>query len=293
MTPSGSETVDPKPLTTTGIPASVVGAGLRTVAEGLRHPEAVCWSPREQMLYAGGEGGELYRFGLEDSAIETVATVEGGSMLGLALDGNDRIYVCDVGNGCIQRIDRNGTAQQYGASIAYPNFPAFDGEGRLWVSDSGDWGGANGGVVRIDPGGRTTRAIDGLHFANGLAIRGDWLYIVESTWPRVMRVPLAGGEPETVVEFDRAVPDGLAFDAHGGLWIGCWQPNRVYRLTPEGDLTVVVDDWSGVYAPTPTNVAFAGRDLDVLALASLGTLAVSAFDPGVPGALLHRPAGLA
>lgn len=293
MTPSGSETVDPKPLTTTGVPASVVGAGLRTVAEGLRHPEAVCWSPSEELLYAGGEGGELYRFGLADSAVDTVCTVPGGSMLGLALDGDGRIYACDVGNGCIQRVDQGGSAQQYGAPIAYPNFPAFDGAGRLWVSDSGDWGATNGGVVRIDPGGGTTRVIDGLHFANGLAIRGDWLYIVESTWPRVVRIPLAGGELETVVEFDRAVPDGLAFDAHGGLWIGCWQPNRVYRLTPAGDLTVVVDDWSGVYAPTPTNVAFAGRDLDVLALASLGTLVVSAFDPDVAGAPLHRPTGLA
>lgn len=292
MTPSTPE-AGPKPLTTTGVPTSVVGAGLRMIVDGLRHPEAVCWSPREQMLYAGGEGGELYRFALGGSALETVCTIAGGSMLGLALDGDGRVYACDVGNGCIQRIDPEGGVQRYGAPIGYPNFLAFDAAGRLWVTDSGDWGGTNGAVVRIDPDGTTERVIEGLHFANGLAIRGDWLYIVESTWPRVVRVPLSGGEPEPVVVFDRAVPDGLAFDADGGLWIGCWQPNRVYRLAPNGELNIAVDDWSGVYAPTPTNLAFAGPDLDVVALASLGTHAVTAFDPGVRGAPLHRPTGLA
>ena len=273
----------------TGVPDSVVGPGLRTLVEGVQHAEGVCWSPTEEVLYAGGEGGQLYRFGLEAGSFDTVCTVQGGSMLGLALDGVGAVYLCDVGNGCIQRVDPDGTVEQYGASIGYPNYPVFDAAGRLWVSDSGDWGEATGGIVRIDPDGTTERVLDGLHFANGIALQGDWLYIVESTPPRILRFPLAGGEPEVVIEFDRAVPDGIAFDAEGGLWIGCWQPNRVYRLAPDGTLTVAVDDWSGVYAPTPTNLAFAGPDLDVLVLASLGTLTVNAFDPGVRGAPLHLP----
>ena len=278
--------------TSTEIPESVVGPGLRNVVEGLQHPEGVCWSPAEQVLYAGGEGGQLYRFGLEGGAFETVCTVPGGSMLGLALDGAGAAYVCDIGNGCMQRIEPNGGIRRYGAAIGYPNYPVFDGDGRLWVSDSGDWGRDTGGIVRIDPDGTTERVLDGLHFANGLALQNDWLYVVESTWPRIVRVPLSGGEPEPVVVLDGAVPDGIAFDADGGLWIGCWQPNRVYRLAPDGTLDTVVDDWSGVYAPTPTNVAFAGPELDVLVLASLGTLTVNACDPGFRGAPLHLPVGL-
>ncbi len=292
MIPATADTLQTAAQTTTGVPGSVVGVGLRTVVEGLQHAEGVCWSPAEQVLYAGGEGGELYRFGLEGGTVETVCTVPGGSMLGLALDGAGAVYVCDVGNGCVQQITPNGRIRQYGAAIGYPNFPVFDGDGRLWVSDSGDWGQANGGIVRIDPDGTTERVLGGLHFANGLALHGDWLYIVESTWPRVIRVPLSGGAPETVLVLDKVVPDGLAFDAEGGLWIGCWQPNRVYRLAPDGTLDVVVDDWSGVYAPTPTNLAFAGPELDVLVLASLGTRVVTACEPGVRGAPLHLPAGL-
>jgi gluconolactonase len=37
----------------TGVPASVIGTGLRTVVDGLDHAEGICWSPAEQMLYAG------------------------------------------------------------------------------------------------------------------------------------------------------------------------------------------------------------------------------------------------
>ena len=255
-----------EPQTTTGIPSSVVGAGLRTVVDGLQHAEGVCWSPTKQVLLAGGEGGQLYRFALEGETVETVCTVAGGSMLGLALDGTGAAYVCDVGNGCIQRITPDGSVRQHGSAIGYPNYPAFDADGRLWVSDSGDWGKSNGGIVRIDPDGTTERVLDGMHFANGLALRGDWLYVIESTWPRIVRVPLSGGTPESLVVFAQVVPEGLAFDANGGQWIGCWQPNRVYRLDPDGRLDIVVDDWSGVYAPSPTNLAFAGPDLDVLVL---------------------------
>lgn len=278
--------------TTTGIPASVAGTELRAVVRGLQHAEGICWSPSEQMLYAGGEGGQVYRFPLGGGTFETVCTVPGGSMLGVALDGEGAVYVCDVGNGCVQKVAPDGSARQYGGAIGYPNFPVFDVHGRLWVSDSGEWGRATGEIVRIDRDGTTERVLGGLHFANGLALHGDWLYVVESTWPRIVRVPLDGGAPEPVLVLDRVVPDGLAFDVEGGLWIGCWQPNRVYRLDPDGTLDVVVDDWAGVYAPTPTNLAFAGPALDVLALASLGTLAVNACNPGFRGAPLHLPLGL-
>jgi hypothetical protein len=40
---------------------------------------------------------------------------------------------------------------------------------------------------------------------------------------------------------------------------------------------------------TPTNLAFAGENLDMLVLASLCGWAVKAIDPGVRGAPLERP----
>lgn len=267
----------------------MVTAGLRTVVDGLDHPEGVCWAPDEGLVYAGGEAGQVYRFAVDGARAEVVATIAGGFLLGLALDGAGQVYVCDAGNGCVQRVSPDGRVERYGQPMGLPNYPVFDGQGRLWVSDSGGWEDGDGAIVRIDPDGACERVTDGLAFANGLAIDGDWLYAVESASSRVIRLPLAGGPAEPVIELERVVPDGLAFDAEGGLWIGCWQPNRVYRLAADGTLDTVIDDWTGEYVLTPTNLAFAGADLDVLVLASLGGQAVKAIAPGVRGAPLAYP----
>jgi sugar lactone lactonase YvrE len=264
--------------------------GLRTLAGGLDHPEGVCWSPDEDLVYAGGEAGQLYRFGLAGGEAQLRATVPGGFLLGLALDANGNVYACDPGSGHVQRISPGGSVRPHGDRVGYPNFPVFDRDGNLWVSDSGAWDEVAGGLWRIAPDGATERVAGPFRFANGLAIHGDHVYLVESQMPGVVRIPLAGGAAEPVVELPRTVPDGIAFDAEDGLWIGCYQPNRIYRLDAGGDLETVVDDWTGEYVTTPTNLAFAGLDLDVLVLASLCGWAVRAIDPGVRGAPLERPA---
>jgi gluconolactonase len=266
-----------------------VGRGLRTVANGLDHPEGVCWSPAEGAIYAGGEAGQLYRFALDGGEAETVTTVPGGFLLGMALDAAGNVYACDPNSGHVQRIAPGGRIDPYGERIGYPNYPVFDREGNLWVTDSGAWDEVSGGLVRIAPDGTTERIAGPFRFANGLAISGEYLYMVESQMPGVVRIPLVGGPAEAVVTLPRTVPDGLAFDAEGGLWIGCYQPNRIYRLDAGGELAVVVDDWTGEYVMTPTNLAFAGAELGELVLASLCGWAVRAIDPGVKGASLEYP----
>jgi sugar lactone lactonase YvrE len=266
-----------------------VGRGLRTLANGLDHPEGVCWSPAPGAVYAGGEAGQLYRFDLGGGPVETVATAPGGFLLGMALDAAGNVYACDPNAGHVLRIAPDGGIEPYGDRVGYPNYPVFDRDGNLWVTDSGTWDEVSGGLVRIAPGGATERVAGPFRFANGLAIGGDHLYMVESQMPGVMRMPLAGGDFEPVVTLPRTVPDGLAFDAEGGLWIGCYQPNHIYRLAPDGGLELVVDDWTGEYVMSPTNLAFAGERLVVLVLASLCGWAVKAIDPGVRGAALERP----
>src|SRR5207245_6419378 len=143
----------------------------RTVVEGLDHPEGVCWSPQDRCVYAGGEAGQLYRFPLDGGGPELVATVAGGFLLGLALDRDGNVYACDSGNHCVQRISPDGVVQPYGGRIRLPNYPAFDADGCLWVSDSGAWEEATGGLVRILPGGRTEQVeVRPFRFSNGLAV---------------------------------------------------------------------------------------------------------------------------
>jgi sugar lactone lactonase YvrE len=264
---------------------------LRTLAEGLDHPEGVCWSPATGSIYAGGEAGQIYRVQME-GGFEQVAEVEGGFMLGLAVDADDVIYACDGNGQHVMRIDLrdDGEAQPYGDAMIYPNYPAFDADGNLWVSDSGDWQAANGALCKISRSGeQTERVLEGLDFANGVAVSDEHVYVIETNRPGVVRVPIGGGDVEDVVELPRTVPDGLAFDCEGGLWISLYEPHRVLRMGPDGAVETTLDDWTGLEITSPTNVAFAGDDLSVLVLASLSGWAVKAIDAGVRGRTLQYP----
>jgi sugar lactone lactonase YvrE len=129
------------------------------LVDGLNHPEGVAWSPFEDCVYAGGEGGELYRVTLEGEVEEVGVT--GGSMLGLAVDGSGRVYACDEGRGEIARYDPTTRAiETYargvgGEDLDTPNVAAFDASGNLYVTCSGEDDRPE--IVRIRPGGTTER----------------------------------------------------------------------------------------------------------------------------------------
>ena len=74
----------------------------------LNHPEGVAWNPVDGLVYAGGEGGEIYAVTLDGDVTQVGST--GGSMLGIAVDGRGRVYACDDGKGEIARWDRQSGA---------------------------------------------------------------------------------------------------------------------------------------------------------------------------------------
>ena len=91
------------------------------------------------------------------------------------------------------------------------------------------------------------------------------------------------------MELPNTVPDGVAFDAEGNLYVSCYRPDHIYRYTPSGKLELLADDWQGTLIACPTNIAFAGRDLDVLLSANLGRWHVTKYEVGVRGLPLHYP----
>jgi sugar lactone lactonase YvrE len=261
---------------------------LRTLAEGLDHVEGVCWDPVRHCVWAGGEAGQLYRVEL-DGTLEVVQVVDGAQFLGLALDADGALYCCDVGHGRVWRIDPGSAPERYGEAIGYPNYPVFGPDGTLYVSDSGSFVEATGSIVAIGPDGSSTRLdVAPIAYANGLAINEEHLYFIESSRPGVSRVDLAGGPAESVVVMERCVPDGLAFDERGDLYISCYQPNQLWRLS-SGELRCLLDDWTGEFVLSPTNVAFYGEHLDRLVLASLCGHSLTTIDVGARGAEVARP----
>lgn len=272
---------------------------LSALASGLDHPEGVCWAP-DGKVYATGEAGQVYRIDPTDGSFSQIATT-GGFGLGIAADAESNLYVCDMGVKAVMRIAPDGGVSEYsrGASsepLTVPNFLVFDAAGNLYVSNSGGWGAGSGSIQRITPDGRSevwSRAAAG--FTNGLALSPDgrYIYAVESTPPLISRIAIAAdgtaGDYEVVVTLPDTVPDGIAFDSTGGLFVACFAPDRIYRLAPDGTLETMFDDWQRMVLNAPTNLAFIGEGREMLAIASLGGYSVMKVDVGVIGSRLHYP----
>lgn len=284
--------------TTTNHPTLMRIEDFAPFTDGLDHPEGVTAGP-DGTIYAGGEAGQIYRVDLNGEWEQVSST--GGFVLGLCLDGEGAIYACDLALHSVQRIAPDGTISTYSSGapdrkMAVPNYPVFDAAGNLYVSDSGGWKEHQGCLFRIRPGGETEVVGEGLEaFPNGMALHpgDDRLYVVLSNLPGVVSVELRDdgsvGSPETVVELPRTVPDGLAFDIDGNLYIACYTPDIIYHLSPEGDLSVLAEDWESVTFATPTNITFAGPDRRTLVVASLSRWHLTKGAMPVAGAPLRYP----
>jgi gluconolactonase len=244
--------------------------------EGLDHPECVSWGP-DGFVYAGGEAGQIYRIDLDTGEVTEVGST-GGFILGICLDADANVFACDPGNGAVMRITPGGEVSTYSTlPLVNPNYPVFDRSGNLYVSDSGGFHEDNGRLFVLRPGGETELIDESVvQFPNGIALNAaeDYLYLAMSTIPGVMRLPVKDGavtgKAELVVETPRAVPDGLAFDEDGTLYIACYSPDVIYRLAQgSSQLETLAEDWERVTLASPTNLTFGGPERKTLVIASL------------------------
>jgi gluconolactonase len=262
----------------------------------LKHPEGVAVAP-DGAVWCGGDGGEIYRISPDGSAIEQIAST-GGFTLGLAFDATGALFTCDLGHRAVFRLDPATRALECFAAgdgrtaLRAPNFPVVDAaRGVLYVSDSRPSGVDGPGIWRFDLAtGRGGPWFERpLNFANGLALSHDrgWLYVVETFARKVSRIAInpdgGAGTYETFVDGIERLPDGLAFDADGLLYIACYEPSRLFRADPNGRLELLIDDPEAHTLCHPTNCAFRGTEL---LTANLGRWHITAVDVGVGGAPL-------
>jgi gluconolactonase len=268
---------------------------IRTLVDGLDHPEGVAYDRSSGDLWAGGEEGQLYRVDVEGRSYAEVARAP-GLVLGLAVDGRGRVVLCCPSDRSVLVWDGLALRHVLADGLTFPNFPAFGPDGTLYVTDSGRWRANDGRLWRIDADGHAEVLSDAVpHFTNGCAVSADgrYLWVVESYVPDVTRIDLRDGSHEHVTRIEGAVLDGVAFTADGGLLVSCYRPDRIYHLGRDGSCAVVAEDPQGTRLAAPTNVCFVGAELDRAVAANYGRRHLTLLDLGLAGLPLHAPEGWA
>lgn len=178
------------------------------------------------------------------------------------------------------------------------NEGACDPQGRFWVGSMAyDHAGGGGRLWRLDVDGSAHVALPEVSISNGLVWTGeDTAWYVDTP---TRRVDVLVTDPATGAVLDRrpfvtlpedagGVPDGLARDVEGGLWVALWGAGAVRHYDAGGQLLEVVE----VPTSHTTACTFGGPDLTTLYVTTSTQGLEPGREPGA-GALFAHEAGVA
>ncbi|HSR54439.1 MAG TPA: SMP-30/gluconolactonase/LRE family protein [Acidobacteriota bacterium] len=194
-------------------------------------------------LYAGTADGRILRITLrpQDGDQVEVFAKGLGRPLGLHFDAQERLVVADADLGLL-RLDARGKAevlstQAEGLPFAFTDDLDIARDGRIFFSDaSSKWSQPDymldllearpyGRLLVYDPrSGETRVVLDGLYFANGVALsmNEDFVAVNETYRFRIHRCWLKGpsaGTCDMLAQDLPGYPDGIASDRRGQLWV--------------------------------------------------------------------------
>ena len=332
--------MNPNPILDFGIDKS----SLRYIGSDLQRPECIL-AERDGTLWSADARGGVVRLGPDGSqqiitqqrsdgfaaaSSEASRYLEGTLPNGLAFAANGDILISNFGTDCLEIMTREGATRVLadsidGEAIGKVNFVLRDSKNRIWITISTrvkNWMHAlrtdlrDGYLARYEDG-KFRIVADGFGFTNEIRFdaKEEFLYVVETTGGCITRLRIGEhGEPVEREIFGPsrlgkgAWPDGIAFDSYGNLWGTLVYSDKLFVLTPHGDLRFLLDEGDpaqvdaleqaffrnqvtqevlfptgrGV-APWMASVTFGGPDLQTVYIGSLKGKRIPYFRSPIPG----------
>jgi sugar lactone lactonase YvrE len=194
----------------------------------------------EGRVLTGLVDGRILRVSPDGRHIETVADTQ-GRPLGIEVDAEGRLVVCDARHGLLRVDPASGAVDQLVERIGttpmlFCNNAALTADGTVYFTDSSQRFGIDhyqgellahsgtGRLFRRTPEGTVDLVADGLQFANGVALAPDesWLVVAETGGYCLDRIWLSGpraGQREPLVENLPAFPDNVSTGSDGLIWV--------------------------------------------------------------------------
>jgi sugar lactone lactonase YvrE len=200
----------------------------------------------------------------QSAVVEASRYLEGTLPNGLAFARNGDFLISNFGTDCLERMSRDGASTVIAGSIdgqpvGKVNFVLRDSKDRVWVTVSTrikNWMHAlrvdlaDGYLARYESGAFRIVA-DGFRFTNEIRFDAneEFLYVVETTGGCItrLRIDERGEVAEREIFGPRCLgkgawPDGIAFDTYGNLWGTLVYSDKLFVLTPQGDLRLLLDE---------------------------------------------------
>jgi sugar lactone lactonase YvrE len=201
--------------------------------------------PHEGAVFTGTEDGAIWRLSHDGHRVEKVA-VTGGRPLGIEIDLDGRLLVCDARLGLLRVDTATGSVEPVtdrvaGVPMVFCNNAAVASDGTVWFSDSSVHFGVDrwkddfvqdtrtGRLLRLGVSGEVEVVLDGLAFANGVALAADESYVAvaETAARTVVRQWLTGpraGERDFLASDLPGYPDNIARGSDGLIWVSIASP---------------------------------------------------------------------
>ena len=199
----------------------------------------------EGAVFTGTEDGSIFRIGHDGRRVDRIAHT-GGRPLGIEVDLDGRLLVCDAHRGVLRIDTASGAVEQvtdsvHGRRMVFCNNAAIASDGTVWFSDSSTRFGVEhwkddfvqdtrtGRLLRLATDGRIDVVLEGLAFANGVALSRDEHYVAvaETAARTVVRHWIAGeraGQRDFLVTDLPGYPDNIARGSGGLLWVSIASP---------------------------------------------------------------------
>ena len=197
------------------------------------------------LVFTGTEDGSVFAVRPDGNGVNLVGST-GGRPLGIELLGDDRLLIADAHHGLLAMEIATGDTETLvdavdGRPLVFCNNAAVAADGDIWFSDSSTLFGIEkwkndfvqntrtGRLFRLSADGTVETHLDGLAFANGVALAADESYVAvaETAARTVVRLWLTGpraGERDLLCADLPGYPDNIARGSDGLIWVSIASP---------------------------------------------------------------------